>query len=252
MAYNALSGTVLAPQQFIPGDLVSGNIISGNLSTSDGSSLINIPRVYNAADNAIITNVGGDANVLNAEANLTFDGSTLSLTGDLTASIGISASYLEGDGSKLTNVSSSASDSSDGGIFTEINASQAYTTSSLNIGSSATPTAPLSVIGISFLSGGLVHKRVAVTSNHTISTSEYYLGVDSTGGAIKLTLPSAATATNGQTWVVKDEGGVSGTKNITVSGSNADTIDGQTTAVLQSPYASITLYCNGVTKFFIS
>jgi len=245
MAYNALSGTVLTPQEFIPGDLVVGNIISGNLSTSDGSSLINIPRVYNAADNALLTNVGGDANVINAEANLTFDGSTLTLTGELTASVGVSSSYFEGDGSRLTGISTG------GGIFTEIDASHAYTTSSLNVGSDATPSTPLSIVGTSFLSGGLIHKRVAVTSDHTISTSEYYLGIDSAGGAIKLTLPSAATTTNGQTWVVKDESGASGTNHITVSGSGADTIDAQNTIVLMSPYAAISIYCDGATKFFI-
>lgn len=104
MAYNALSGTVIAAQKYIPGDLVIGNIVSGNLSTSDGSSIINIPRVTNASNNALITNVGGDANDITCETNLTFDGDVLNVIGDLTASIGVKATFFEGDGSRLTGI----------------------------------------------------------------------------------------------------------------------------------------------------
>ena len=107
MAYNVLSGTVIAAQKYIPGGLIVGNIVSGNLSTSDGASVINVPRVSNATNNAILTNVGGDANTLTCESNLIFDGSTLSVTGYLTASVSISASVFYGDGSKLTGISGS-------------------------------------------------------------------------------------------------------------------------------------------------
>jgi len=107
MAYNILSGTVIAAQEYIPGDIVRGNIVSGNLSTSDGSSIINVPRVSNATNNAILTNVGGDANTLTCESNLTFDGSAMGLTGELTASTGVSASYFMGDGSLLTGIEAS-------------------------------------------------------------------------------------------------------------------------------------------------
>ena len=97
MAYNVLSGTTVTPQEFVPGDLIVENIVSGTYR-GDGADIQNVPRVFNATNNAIVTNVNGDANVLNCEANLTFDGSVLSVTGDITASAGISASYLEGDG----------------------------------------------------------------------------------------------------------------------------------------------------------
>jgi hypothetical protein len=109
MAYNALSGNVIAAQNYIPGALIVGNIVSGNLSTSDGASVINVPRVSNATNNSIITNVDGDANTLTCESNLKFDGDTLSITGELTASIGVSASFFEGDGSRLKNISGGGS-----------------------------------------------------------------------------------------------------------------------------------------------
>ena len=105
MAYNNLSGTVLLPVEMLPRLPSLTAIVSGNLSTSDGANVINVPRVSNANNNSLITNVGGDANTLTCESNLTFDGDTLNITGDLTASVGVSASFFRGDGSYLTGIS---------------------------------------------------------------------------------------------------------------------------------------------------
>ena len=249
MAYNALTGTVIAAQNYVPGDLIVDNIVSGNLSTSNGADVINIPRVSNATNNSLITNVGGDANNLTCETNLTFDGDTFSITGELTASIGVSASFFEGDGSRLTGISGARGPA--GGIFTEASTTQAYTTSSINIGSTATPANPLSVVGNSQLAGGIIHKRVLKTGDYTITIADYFVGVNSSGGVVALTLPSANATTSGQTWIIKDEGGAAHTNNVTVSRAGSDTIDGQNTIVLESPYASIQLYCNGTDKYFV-
>ena len=151
---------------------------------------------------------------------------------------------------KINNISSSAG--SGGGIFTEVNASKAFTTSSVTIGANSTPTHPLSVSGISQLSGGIIHKRVGKTANYTVSTADSIIGVDSTGGAFRLTLPAAASALDGQIWIIKDEGGAAASNNIIITGSsNTDTIEGQKEVVLESNNASIQIYCNGATKYFI-
>lgn len=105
MAYNTLSGTVIAATKYLPGDLIVNNIVSGNLSTSDGSEIINVPRITNATNNSLVTNVAGNSNTYTCESDLTFDGSTLSLVGEMTASIGIKANFFEGDGSRLTGIS---------------------------------------------------------------------------------------------------------------------------------------------------
>ena len=91
MAYNAVSGTLTAAQNYLPasGSIIA-NVVSGNLSTSDGAAVINVPRVSNATNNAILTNVSGDANTLTCESNLIFDGTVLTVTGQVTASIGVS------------------------------------------------------------------------------------------------------------------------------------------------------------------
>ena len=101
------------------------------------------------------------------------------------------------------------------------------------------------------MSGALIHKRTFVNSNYSATTTDYYIGVDSTSNIVKVTLPVATSMLDGQTIIVKDEGGSANTNNITISGSAADTIDGQNQVVLESPHASIQLYCNGATKYFI-
>jgi hypothetical protein len=68
---------------------------------------------------------------------------------------------------------------------------------------------------------------------------------------VSLTLPSASLLETGQTFVVKDEGGAANTNNITIQVSDSDLIDGKNSVILESPYASIHLYCNGSNKFFI-
>ena len=74
MAYNNLSGTVFQPNYFLPRKDLNGNVIipivSGNLSTSDGAEIVNIPRVSNATNNSLITNVAGNENTLTFESNL--------------------------------------------------------------------------------------------------------------------------------------------------------------------------------------
>ena len=251
MAYNYLSGTVFLPDRLTTRlDLADNAIISGNLDYSDGANVVNIPRLDNAVAGAVVTNVGGDYNTLTTNGNLTFDGDTLSITGDLTASIAISASFFEGDGSRLTNLPGGGG--SGAGIFTETAGNNAFTTSSVNIGSNGTATSTLSVVGSSLLSGSVIHKRIqASNASYTVSVTDYYVGVDCSSNTVKIILPSASIMANGQTIIVKDELGQSHANNITISGSGADKIDGQNTVLLESPYASLQLYCDGATKYFI-
>ena len=250
MAYNNLSGTVMQPAAFLPRKDLQGNIvvpiISGSLSTSDGADIINVPRLDNAVANAIVTNVNGDFNTLTSNTNLIFDGSVLQVTGAISASLAISASTFYGDGSNLQNLGS------DGGIFSEVSINQAFTTSSIQIGSNATPAHTMSVAGSSRFNGAVIYKRLSINSNYDATTSDFYIGADSTSNPVTITLPTASTMTSGQTFVIKDEGGNAFNNNITVSCSlGGDTIDGQNLIILESPYAAIQLYCNGNNKYFI-
>ena len=345
MAYNNLSGTVILPD-VLTTRLVTGSMVSGNLSTSDGADIINVPRVSTPNANSLVINTGGDSNNLRCETELTFDGTTLTILGNVTASISISASAFYGDGSNLTGISASGGGGTGGGIFTEINATKAYTTSSVQIGSNATPAHTMSVEGTTLLSGavdvdgaivpvtgntydlgsadnpwrnlyvssstiylgtdtlsvgadnnlkfgsgsttkgfdvgfmnfknngifmdegrlfklrayqiqmfgGIGYVRATVSNNYTIKDVDYLIGVKSQllSSPITLTLPSADDLLNGQTFVIKDEGGALQDYPLTISCTGTDTIDGQNSVDLESDYASLTLYCNGSNKFFIT
>lgn len=245
MAYNNLSGTVLLPsllttQVTLPAD----SILSGNLSTSDGAEVINVPRVSNATNNAIVTNVGGNANTLTCESNLTFDGDTLNVVGEITASTGVSASFFMGDGSRLTNVGAGNANAQGplGSLQFRNDAGAGTISGSSNL---------IFSNNVLKLGGGLKLNRKTTTSHMTAAIADYYIGTDSTNGPISVRLPNAATLENGQTYVVKDEAGTAGGNNITILASGSQTIDGQNSVVLESPFASLQLYCNGANKYFI-
>ncbi|MBL97616.1 MAG: hypothetical protein CMF52_07350 [Legionellales bacterium] len=250
MAYNNLSGTVLAPHKLIPrkdrnGDIIVP-IVSGNLSTSDGASILNVPRLANATNNAIVTNVDGDANSLICESNLTFDGETLNIVGDLTASAGLSASFLYGDGRYLTNISGSGGNASGQGP----NGSLQFKTSE-GSGTISGSSNLLFQNNILKLGGSLKLGRTSVSSSYTAATTDFFVGADTSNAAFQITLADAAQMLDGQMLVIKDEGGAANNNNITVAASGSQTIDGQNQVILESPYASIQLYCNGNNKYFI-
>lgn len=342
MAYNALTGTVIAAQNYVPGDLIVGNVVSGNLSTSDAADVINVPRVLNATNNAVLTNIGGDANIFTCESALLFDGDTFSITGDLTASVGVSASFFEGDGSRLSGITAGGGSPAQGPIFSLqfttgsgglsgsanllFDNNVLTLTGSLNtsgtlnldgnllpsvadmhdLGSSAKPwrnlyissstiyfgsdTLSVSENNLKFGSGsttkgfdvgfmnfknngifmdpgrlfrlrayqiqmfgGIGYVRKVVADNYTIQDIDYLIGIqsDTLTSSITLTLPDASGLLNGQTFVIKDEGGAANAHPVTIICSGSDIIDGLNSVVLESPYAAVQLYCNGLNKYFI-
>lgn len=90
-------------------------------------------------------------------------------------------------------------------------------------------------------------KHVSVDSNYT-SQSETIIGVDTTGGAVTVTLASDDVAA-GKIVVINDEGGAAGTNSITVATEGSETIDGSATATISTNYGSLRLYSNGSNWF---
>ena len=86
------------------GDISASANISASYFYGDGSNLTGITSVNinNDGSNRILT-ANGD-NTLHAETNFTFDGTVLTVTGSISSSANISASYFYGDGSNLTNL----------------------------------------------------------------------------------------------------------------------------------------------------
>ena len=109
------------------------------------------------------------------------------------------------------------------------------------------PSHEFSVTGSARLNGGLVHKRTAVSANHTASADEYFLGVTSVPLSIQF---DATEFEAGQVLVIKDESGNASSANpITLDAFGSQTIDADTSVELESPYASILLYSNGSNWF---
>ena len=89
-------------------------------------------------------------------------------------------------------------------------------------------------------------KRTAVTANYTASSGDYLIGVNSSSGALTVTLPKSTSANAGRLLVIKDEGGLSGSgKTITVAAAGAQTIDGSATRALKTDYSCVQIYSTG-------
>ena len=99
--------------------------------------------------------------------------------------------------------------------------------------------------------GAQIVKRVILdtssTTSYNVLAADYYIGVGSAGGtaqALTINL-QAVSGLTGRVIIIKDESGECGLYNITIDGNGSEIIDGQTTQVMNSNYASVTLVCNG-------
>ena len=101
------------------------------------------------------------------------------------------------------------------------------------------------------IQGGVIHKRRQITSSVTASATDYYLGVSSSS-TLTISLPDASSLTSGQTYVIKDEAGtLNSSVNINITPSGSQTIEGQASVSLSSPFSAVSLYTDGSSKYFI-
>jgi len=100
---------------------------------------------------------------------------------------------------------------------------------------STTSTAPLPYTNVN---GGV--------STYTVLTTDYYISVDTSAGAVTLRFPNAPTSN--RSWVIKDRTGNASTNNINVTTpSGAVFIDGQITYKILSNFGSVSVIFNGLT-----
>jgi hypothetical protein len=153
-------------------------------------------------------------------------------------------------GKYANNIISGISGSDANIIVKEEGSNITTSVSSLNfVGASVTATNSGNDVTVTVADSNAYSRR-AVTATITASASDAILGV-SASSALQIRLPSASTYTAGQNFVIKDEGGNSNTNNITILTTGVETIDGQTSIILESPYAAVNLYTDGTSKFFI-
>ena len=100
------------------------------------------------------------------------------------------------------------------------------------------------------INAGIAYARTAVTGTLTSSVSDVLLGV-SASSALQIRLPAASGYTAGQYFTVKDEAGNANNFNITILTTGADKIDGESSIILESPFAAVNIYSDGSSKFFV-
>ena len=196
------------------------NVVTSGSFVGDGSQLENVEQF--PLQNAVVGRIPFYKTItgelgLNADSGFTFDVSSNALTvPGLTSSVGIKL---------LTPVSGSIAGK---GSFLGLDADG----------------------NMVVTSSGISYGRREITSTATASSEDVLIGI-SASSAIDLRLASAADYDNGQYFTIKDEAGNANIYNITVKTSGSQTIDGQSSIVLESPFVSINVYSNGTDKFFI-
>ena len=86
------------------------------------------------------------------------------------------------------------------------------------------------------------------TSNYTLTTTDYFVLVNATSGAVTITLPTAA-GISGREFVIKK---IDSSSNVvTVDGGGAETIDGTTTFDLEYQDESINIISNNTNWYII-
>lgn len=79
------------------------------------------------------------------------------------------------------------------------------------------------------------------TASYTAAITDQLAVLDSTSGALTVTLPAAATSLNATLWFLVK----ANANTITIDGNASETIDGATTLVLKNKYQWTMLWCDG-------
>lgn len=88
-----------------------------------------------------------------------------------------------------------------------------------------------------------------LSSATTLTETVQAVACDSSGGGFTLDLPLAATAGAGKEYIIFDQAGAAQANNITIARSGADTINGQTSYLMDSNYELVKLYSSGAAYY---
>lgn len=99
------------------------------------------------------------------------------------------------------------------------------------------------------IGAGLTIGTVSVSTNYTVLGTDVYVGVDTSGGAITITLDANNVFAGGRVWIIQDTAGNALVNNITVDTAGSETINGNATASIITNYGVLRIiYTN---NFFI-
>ena len=125
---------------------------------------------------------------------------------------------------------------------------QANTFDVIHTGDSHTFTGSLNIV-----SGGMRnHYYKLTTASHTVASYDHIIGVSSSA-YVSIQLPSASVAGVGRLLVIKDEFNATraSVNEIAVSASGTEKIDHAATYCISGDSAALTLYSDGISKWFI-
>ena len=228
---------------YIDAYLYIGDYVDELISSGSGGGGATGQGPINAVQ--IHTGSGG----ISGSANFTYDPSTnlVNLSGNLVISGNITAHTFDVIHTDFIEIDVSGST-----FFGDSIDDVHVRTGSLSVMSSSAEQFKVDVINkVTSINTGVVLNRISTTTNYTALKSNYIIGVDSTSNPVTITLPDASTLSSGHAFIVKDEGGAVSNNSITISASGSQQIDSVNSIVLEVPYSSIQLYCNGTSKFFV-
>lgn len=187
-----------------------------------------------------------DSNILNF--NNTFSGANTTLTNCNVSTISATdgaVTVIEGTVATC-NLSSPAQ-----AIFRGTGANFAGSTGgTLSISGAASSPAIMSgsatISQIESQQGNFILQR-SISSSGNAATTDYLILVDSSGGAVTVTIPTTLK-NKGRSLIIKDVGGAAAANNITITPTSA-TIDGVASKIISSNYGALTIFYNGTNYF---
>jgi hypothetical protein len=96
--------------------------------------------------------------------------------------------------------------------------------------------------------GGVIRNHASKSGAYTTTLGDGIIGVDSSGGAVTISL-GTATAVQGFSISIQDEGGAAGTNTITIDTEGAELVNGAASVTITTNYAKLDVYSDG-TNFF--
>jgi hypothetical protein len=224
--------------------------VGASASLNNGVSHFNNTQ-FTVDANAFVT-LKGSTNpaIQGIHPNATSGGGTDPTIADASGNVSILGGTVAAGTNPVRTVATAANS-----LTTQVQISQAIAaTDATKIGLSNFNSANFSVDAngfVSALSQAFNYTSVNfAASPYTVLTTDYYISVDSSGGAVTLRFPNAPTAK--QVWIVKDRTGNASTNNITLTTPGGTvTFDGLTSYVMNSNYQAVNLLANSVPGYEI-
>ena len=230
----------------VGGDISASVNISASAFYGDGSNLSGITTSPAGSDTQIQFNNSGD---FGASSNLTFDGSSLDITGQVSASLAISASAFHGDGSNLTGIVGGVDNQIQFNSSGDFAGSTGLTYDSTTLAVTGNVSASVNISASAFYGDGSNLSGIAttldeVTNNGNTTTNAM------TASALNLTGLAAGIATNTNFLALDSNNNVVLTSS---SGGNSTVIgeaeDGSYADGLFSDFTTSTLIGTAIDKF---